>query len=250
MIIYETPDTTELDALTVVAHPDDAEIGMGGTIALLVDRGYRVGILDLTRGEMASRGTPEQRLEESRTASKTLGIAVRLNMGLPDGFLQPEATARLELVRVLRSYRPLFIFTHHLRDPHPDHTAAYQLVRQAAHNAGLGKLDEGLPPFRPKYLFTFGMPHRWQPSFLVDVSQYWEQKIAAVRCFHSQVSPLRPGEPETYLGDPGFLDSLDAQSRSYGSLVGVTHAEYFHTEIMLLVADPIEAFKPKRGRFL
>jgi hypothetical protein len=94
------------------------------------------------------------------------------------------------------------------------------------------------------------MPHRWRPSFLVDVSAYWEQKMAAVRCFHSQVSPIQPGERETYLGDPGFFTSLDAQSRSFGSLVGATHAEYFYSEIMLLVDDPIEAFGSKRGRFL
>jgi len=248
--IFGKQDEGALDVLIFAAHPDDAEIGMGGTIAVMAARDYRVGIVDLTRGEMASRGTPDQRLEESRTAAEVLDVSLRVNVGLSDGFLTQSRESQSELLQLIRRHRPSMIFTHHPNDPHPDHTSAFHLVRWAAHNAGLGKMAPGLAPHRPKYLFTFIVPHRVRPSFIVDVSTFWDKKMQSIRCFHSQVSPTKPGDPETYLGDAKYFNALESHSRSLGNMVGVDFAEAFHSEMLLLIDDPIAAFQHKKGRFL
>lgn len=249
MLVYG-PAIEPVHVLSIGAHPDDVEISMGGTLALLSTRGHRTGLVDLTRGEMGSRGTPEQRLEESRAAAGELGAVFRINLLLPDGGLSFTREGWVDLIRLIRTCKPALVFTHGTADPHPDHAAAHQLVRSAVHNAGLGKIEPDLPPHRPLYLFTFSQPHRVRPSFLVDIGEYFEKKMAAIRHHHSQVSPRLPGEPETYLGQPAFLDILEAHLRSYGAMVGTSHAEGFHSESLLLVEDPLKAFGQKKGRLL
>lgn len=250
MIVWQAGNPDKLDALVVVAHPDDAEIGMGGTIALLSARGYAVGVADLTRGEAGSRGTPEERVEESRRASEVLGIAARFNMGLADGYLCDGRHSRRGLIRVIRQYRPRTVFAHYPEDPHPDHTAAFLVARGAAHNAGLGKIDPGAEPFRPSVLLSFCRPHRAEVSFVVDISDHWEAKRAAVLCHRTQVSPRKEGEPDTYLGGEQFMEIVEAHARSAGATAGVRYAEAFHSFGVLAVDDPIEAFRKKRGRLL
>lgn len=252
MIVYAKSESSAepLDALVVMAHPDDAEITMGGTIALMTDRGRRVGIVDLTRGELGSRGTPDERLEESRAAAEVLGVPLRVNLELADGFFEPTVEARLALVDVIRRWQPPLVFTHHAADPHPDHVNAWELTRAAAHNAGLRSITTGHPAFRPSYVFSAVVPHRAEPSFLVDVSTHWETKLRAIRCHRSQVEPAQPGEFQTYLSRPDFFDTLAAHARSYGSLVGAERAEAFHSTSRLLLGDPVETFSLKRGRLL
>lgn len=250
MIVFGAPGVIPVDILAVGAHPDDLEICMGGTLARLAAAGRQIGLVDLTRGESGSRGEPETRVAESRAAAEALGVAFRVNLELPDGDLAPTAAARAALVRVIRQTMPAIVFSHHTLDPHPDHAGAYALVRSACHHAGLAKLEPDLPPHRPKYFFTFAQPHRLRPTFLVDVSEFWEAKLAAIRCHHSQVSPRQPDEPSTYLGQPDFLDVVGAHCRSMGAMVGARFAEGFHSEGYLLVDDPLAAFGRKQGRLL
>jgi len=250
MLIFGTQPAEAFDALAIGAHPDDVEISMGGTLALLAERGYRVGTVDLTRGETGSRGTPEQRLEESRAAARVLGLGCRWNLGLPDGELATTPAAVRDLVRTVRQCRPAFVFTHSGHAPHPDHAMARQLVHTACHHAGLWKFDPGLEPHRPKYVFDFVPPHRARPSFLVDISAHWETKLQAIRGHLSQVSPRQETEPDTYLGQSRFLQILQAHAESLGALVGARYAEGFLSRSHLLVGDPLSAFGNKGGRLL
>jgi bacillithiol biosynthesis deacetylase BshB1 len=248
MIVYGREEP--VDVLVIGAHPDDIEIFMGGTIALLTSRGRRVGLADLTLGETGSRGTPEQRREESRAAAEMLGATFRVNLELPDGDVAVTREARRAMIRLIRTTRPALIFSHNTRDPHPDHAAAHHLVKAGCHNAGLGKMEPDLPPHRPKYFFTFSQPHRVAPSFLVDISAHWETKLASIRCHQSQVAPRRPDEPQTYLGQHSFLQILEAHFRSFGAMVGAAFAEAFGSDSLLLVEDPLAAFGQKQGRLL
>ncbi|MBP7865430.1 MAG: bacillithiol biosynthesis deacetylase BshB1 [Acidobacteria bacterium] len=250
MYLYRKENDDRLDVLFVGAHPDDVEILAGGTVAVLVRLGYRVGVVDLTRGEAGSRGTPELRRQESVEAAQVLDVALRYTPGCPDGELENTREARLEMVRFIRRHRPRQVYTHHPRDPHPDHTAAFLLTRAAVHNAGLGKVAPGSEPFRPHYLFAFAPPHRVEPSFLVDVSEAWETKCRAVRCHASQVAPRREGEAPTFLGQSRFFGLMEAHSLSLGALVGVKHAEAFHTFSCLVTDDPLRSFGRKTGRLL
>mgnify|MGYP001766396061 CR=1 FL=1 len=250
MLVYGVEPTSALAALAIGAHPDDVEISMGGTLALLTDRGYRVGVIDLTRGETGSRGTPEQRLEESRAAAGLLGVESRFNLALPDGELAVTPEAVRALTRLVRLCRPAFVFTHSGHDPHPDHAAARQLVHTACHHAGLGRFDPGLAPHRPKYVFHFTHPHRARPSFLVDISAFWETKLRAIRCHQSQVSPRGAEEPDTYLGQSHFLQILESHAISLGAQVGARYVEAFLSHGPLLVDDPLAAFGRKEGRLL
>jgi bacillithiol biosynthesis deacetylase BshB1 len=248
MIVYGREEP--VDVLVVGAHPDDVEIFMGGTIALLASRGRRVGLVDLTVGEKGSRGTPEQRLKESRAAAEVLGAAFRVNLEQPDGDIATTREARRAMIRLIRTVKPALVFSHNTRDPHPDHAASHHLVKAGCHNAGLGKMEPDLPPHRPKYFFSFSQPHRVVPSFLVDIGAHWETKMAAIRCHQSQVAPHQPGEPQTYLGQHSFLQILEAHFRSFGAMVGAQFAEAFCSDSLLLVEDPLAAFGQKQGRLL
>lgn len=248
MIVYGHEEP--VDVLVVGAHPDDVEIFMGGTIALLAARGRRVGLVDLTVGEKGSRGTPEQRLEESRAAAEVLGATFRMNLGQPDGDIATTRESRRAMIRLIRAVQPALVFSHNTRDPHPDHAASHHLVKAGCHNAGLGKMEPDLPPHRPKYFFSFSQPHRVVPSFLVDIGAHWETKMASICCHQSQVAPRQPGEPQTYLGQHSFLQILEAHFRSYGAMVGAQFAEAFCSDSLLLVEDPLTAFGRKQGRLL
>lgn len=250
MIVYGEEEQGPVDVLAVGAHPDDVEIAMGGTLALLSARGHRIGLVDLTRGETGSRGTPEQRLAESKAAAGVLGAAFRFNMLQPDGELEYTREGKLDLIQIIRRYRPAMVFSHNNRDPHPDHAAAHVLVKSAVHNAGLGKILPEMDPFRPVYFFTFSQPHRVTPSFLVDISEYYPVKMQAISCHQSQVSPLKPEDPETYLGQSFFFEVLQSHMRSFGAMVGATYAEAFHSDSLLVVDDPLQAFRKKQGRLL
>jgi len=218
----------------VGAHPDDVEISCGGTLALASAQGLRVGILDLTRGELGTNGTPEQRAREAEAAAKHLGVAGRWNAALPDGGLvasDPRQTS--ETVAWIRRLRPVVLLTHFHRDRHPDHVAASALLGRASYLAGLRRYEPATEAHRPRAIYHFASRIGFAPSFVVDVSEVWESKRKAILAHASQVSRDTPDALATPLNNPDFLDRIESRARHYGAMIGARYGEPFHS------ADPI-----------
>jgi bacillithiol biosynthesis deacetylase BshB1 len=230
-----------LDALAVAAHPDDAELCMGGTLAKLAALGHKTGVLDLTRGEAGTRGTPETRAAESAAAARVLGLAQRENLGLPDAHIWAGEESRTAMVRALRRLRPRVVFTHYWDDPHPDHAHAAQVVREATHAAGLARYDaeSGQARFRPAAVAYFLFPRTVAPSFIVDISDTAARKQEAIRCYASQFFNPASAEPETRVSTRRFLDEVEARDRYFGALIGAAAGEAFFVREALNVADPV-----------
>jgi len=233
-----------LDLLAIGPHPDDVELFCGGTLAEMVRRGHRVGILDLTRGELASNGTPEVRRAEAEAAAEILGVASRDNLELPDGGVSPgDDPAQVRaLVQALRRLRPDLLLVPGTTARHPDHAAAGHLVRKATFLSGLRKLDADGEPFRPKNVLTYMMRHRFTPSLLVDVSRAYETKLAAIRAHASQVAPA-PDSVDTLIGSTRAVRAIEDRDAHYGSMIGVLAAEPFFSEAALGLVDPVLHFR-------
>ncbi|MGA9770601.1 MAG: bacillithiol biosynthesis deacetylase BshB1 [Blastocatellia bacterium] len=231
-----------LDALAVGAHPDDVEFSVGGTLIKLAALGYKVGVLDMARGELGTRGTAEIRAREAIAAATEMRLSVRDNLELPDGHIWLSEESRVKMVRKIRLYRPRVIFTHFWEDPHPDHVHTCQIVREAAHVAGLIKYDAegGQERFRPQTVAHFMFPRTVSPTFVVDISEFAEQKQKAVACYRSQLYDPNSSELETALSSEAFLRRLESRQRFFGSLIAVEHAEAFVVREALNVDDPIE----------
>ena len=213
-----------LDALVIAPHPDDAELGMGGTVVRLLEQGWSVGILDLTTGEPTPLGSLEIRANETLEASKALGLPWRRNLGLPNRSLEPSLLHRRALTAMFREARPRLLFAPYWEDAHPDHTAATKLVEDARFWSKLSKSDIPGEPFHPArvlYYFSVHLKIVERPSFLIDISDQLEAKIRAMRCYRSQ---LIDNQPE---GRPGVIDSVCDRTRFWGHTVGVRHAEPF-----------------------
>lgn len=213
--------TQPLDYLAIVAHPDDAELCLGGTLATLKSQGARVGVLDLTNGEPTPFGTPEIRARETTAANAILGIDWRGNLGLPNRALVADLDARRQLAGVLRQLRPRVLFAHYWEDAHPDHVAAGALVDAARFWAKLSKIDlPGEPHYPPRILYFFSMHLRLhaQPSFVLDVSAHHGKKMEAVACYRSQFIEGRPTSPS-------FLDEIRDRDRYWGWTIGTRFAE-------------------------
>ena len=232
-----------LDLLAVAPHPDDAEIGAGATLALHVDRGHRVGVLDLTRGELGTNGTPEERLAEAREAARVLGLAWRGNLGLPDRGLVPGSAQVAELVRLLRTLRPRVVLLPWGEDAHPDHRAASLLARDAVMTAGLPRWDPSTPAHRPRRVLYYFVDPPVAPSLLVDVSGHLGAKMRALRCHASQFLP-GPGRLPTPLNDGHYLARVEAQARYLGASVGCEAAEPFRADGLPVVADLVTWTQP------
>jgi bacillithiol biosynthesis deacetylase BshB1 len=213
-----------LDALVIAPHPDDAELGMGGTILRLIAQGWRVGILDLTSGEPTPLGTQKRRAEETAAANAALGNPWRKNLGLPNRSLEPSLLHRRALATVFRNERPKLLFSPYWEDAHPDHTAATKLVEDARFWSKLSKCDIPGEPFHPArvlYYFSVHLRIVERPSFVIDVSDQLEAKLAALRCYRSQLI-----ENQT-AGTPTVIDSVCDRTRFWGHVAGVRHAEPF-----------------------
>lgn len=231
-------DSQVVDVLAVGAHPDDADINVGGTLLALKALGRKTAIVDLTRGEMASRGTPEIRREEAAVAARILGLEFRDNLGLPDGDLQVDAQSRLALIRLIRRCRPRLLLTHS-RFGHPDHAKATQLVEEAAHHAGLASIDTEQQRHRPQkiaYWINFNQP--LTPQFAVDVTPFYQSKEKAIRAYSSQLGQSGQDEPQTYLSQPDFLEQLRTFHYHLGSQAGCRYAEGFLLSRIPRIDDP------------
>ena len=230
-----------IDILAIFAHPDDVELTVGGTLLKMKSLGYRTGALDVTRGEMGTRGTAEGRANEADEAAKILQLDLRENLGLADGHVFVTDDARTSMVRALRRLKPRVILTHQLDDPHPDHDHIAQLVRESARLSSMRRYDEEtghekIPvPIVAHNIFS----RRIEPSFVVDVSEFLQQKMNAIRAHASQFYDPASAEPETRLTSKGFLDELENRSRYFGSLIGVQAGEPYYVRESLNVEDPV-----------
>lgn len=230
----------QLDVLAIFSHPDDAELSVSGTLLKLKSMGYRTGVLDMTRGEMGTRGTPEERAEEAEAAARILKLDTRLNLDEPDGHVWPTEEARTKLVRVLRTYQPRVLMTSHWEDPHPDHANTSLITRQAARLASMGKYDveSGQTAVPVPAIMHSLFSRRVVPSFIVDVSDYVDEKMKAIKAHSSQFYRPDSNEPETRISEQGFLDQIDYRMRYFGSLIGVAAGEPFYVSEALNVKDP------------
>lgn len=229
----------ELDCLGVGAHPDDMEILAGGLLALLSRRGKRTGILDLTRGEAGTNGTPQRRRRESAAAAKVLGLRVRRNLGLPDSALEDNLPSRRRLAQAIRELRPHAVVTMPGEDHHPDHVAASRLVFGACWLAGLANA-KGLKgrAFRPA-IVLHAVGHRTlEPDLVVDVTEAWGTKMKAMRCYASQFTGKGKAGTLTFIDRPGFLDLIEARGRILGFRIGTGYGEAYRVKGPLAVRDP------------
>jgi bacillithiol biosynthesis deacetylase BshB1 len=231
----------QLDVLAVFSHPDDAELAMAGTLIKLKSLGYRTGVLDVTRGEMGTRGTPEIRAKESLDAARVMGLDARLNLGLPDGHVMVTEEARIAMVRTIRKHRPRVLFTSHWEDPHPDHAATSRIVREAARLATMHRYDEEskLAAVKMPAIAHAVYSRLVIPSFIVDVTDFVESKMNAIRAHASQFFHAESKEPTTRISEQGFLQQVEWRLRYYGSLIGVAAGEPFYVREALNVDDPI-----------
>ncbi|UII29532.1 bacillithiol biosynthesis deacetylase BshB1 [Fulvivirga maritima] len=223
----------KLDVLAFAAHPDDTELSCAGTLAAHIDKGYTVGVVDFTRGEMGTRGSAEIREVEARESAKILGLAVRDNLGFEDAFFANDKEHQLEVARAIRKYRPNIVLANAVHDRHPDHGKAAKLVIEAYFLAGLAKIEltdeEGnaLEPWRPKSVYHYIQSLYIEPDFVVDVSDYWEKKMDAIRAFKSQFFDPNSEEPETYISSPEFMQVIEGRAKDLGHGIGGKFAEGF-----------------------
>ncbi|MEK6283348.1 MAG: bacillithiol biosynthesis deacetylase BshB1 [Acidobacteriota bacterium] len=232
----------ELDVLAIFSHPDDAELSVSGTLLKLKSLGYTTGVLDMTRGEMGTRGTPELRDEEAREAARIMNLDIRLNLEQPDGHIWPTEDARSAVVRVIRAHKPKVLLTTHWDDPHPDHANTCRIVREAARLATMARYDEGggeKLSRMPAIMHSLFSRHV-APSFIVDVSDFVDAKMASIRAHVSQFYRQESSEPVTRISEPGFLDQIEYRMRYFGSLIGVAAGEPFYVREALNVDDPVE----------
>jgi bacillithiol biosynthesis deacetylase BshB1 len=231
----------EVDILAIFAHPDDVELAVGGTLLKMKSLGHRTGALDITAGEMGTRGTVEGRAVEAADAAKILKLDVRENLGLADGHVFAGDEERTKLVRVLRRLKPKVLLTHQDGDPHPDHNHIVQLVRESARLASMRRYDEtsGSETIEPPIVAHNVFSRRLVPSFIVDISDLLEEKMNAIRAHRSQFYDPASTDPETRLSQKGFLRALEDRSRYFGSLIGVRAGEPFFVAEALNVHDPV-----------
>lgn len=227
----------KLDILVFGAHPDDVELGAGGTIAKEVSRGKKVGIIDLTRGELGTRGSAEIRDKEAEEAAKILGVSVRENMEFADGFFVNDKEHQLEIIKIIRKYKPEVVLCNAIDDRHIDHPKGSKLVSDACFLSGLIKIDtkmegedEWQEAWRPKVVYHFIQWKNLDPDFVVDVSGFINKKTDSILAYGSQFYDPKSNEPETPISSKNFIDSVIYRARDLGRLVGVEHAEGFTAE--------------------
>lgn len=236
----------KLDLLVMTVHPDDAELGAGGTIAKYVAEGKKVGIIDLTRGELGTRGTAETRAAEAAEAARILGVAIRENLGLRDGFFQNDEESQRTIIRAIRKYQPEIIITNALDDRHPDHGRASKLVNDAIFLAGLRRIEteeDGLSQeaFRPRLQLQLIQDKYIQPDILLDVTDYWDIKERSILAYKTQFNAQDDDDgPQTYISTPDFMKYTRGRGRELGRNIQVSFAEGFTARKILGVNDLFE----------
>lgn len=225
----------KLDILAFGVHPDDVELGCSGTLLAALAEGKKVGIIDLTRGELGTRGTIETRKKEATKAAAILGVQIRENLGMADGFFQNDETNQRKVITAIRKYRPEIILANAFEDRHPDHGRSAKLVADAAFLSGLRKIEtmeggELQDIWKPSYVFHYIQDRFIQPSFVVDISAYMDQKMESVLAYSTQFFNPGLNEPQTYISSSQFLETVKARALMMGKRIGVAYAEGFYTE--------------------
>ena len=232
----------KVDVLAIGAHPDDVELGCGGTLAKLISEGKKVAIVDLTQGELGTRGTNFTRAEEAAVASKILGISFRENLKMKDGFLQNSEEYQMQIVKMIRKYQPEIVLSNAIDDRHPDHAKASKLVSDACFLSGLVKIEtvsegENQQTWRPKHIFNYIQWKNITPDFVVDVTDFMQKKIDACLAYKTQFYDPKSTEPMTPIATKDFLESLTYRAQDLGRLSGVDFAEGFTTEKLIALKN-------------
>lgn len=232
----------KVDILVLAAHPDDAELTCSGTIALHVAMGKKVGIIDFTQGELGTRGTAEQRLQEAKDSAEILGLAVRENLGLADAYFLNDREHQLAVIRKIRQYQPEIVLANAVSDRHPDHGRGAELARDACFLAGLRKIETELDgiiqeAWRPKQVFHYIQSNYMKPDFVVDISAHWDTKMASIKAFRSQFHNPDSDEPETFISSENFIRFIEARAREFGQSIGVTYGEGYITHKQMGLKD-------------
>jgi len=237
----------KLDVLAFGAHPDDIELTCAGTIIKFGAMGYKTGVIALTCGELGTRGTPEIRAREFDAAGKTLGLAVHKMLDIPDSDISVTMENKLKVIREIRAHRPRIVLAPYWVVRHPDHGHASDLIREAAFFAGLKKIDTGQEAFRPYKVIYYAERFEFQPSFIVDISEHHEKKLAAIQAYQSQFhNPQKHkyGEEETNISRPEFLEAIITRDKQYGSYIGVKFGEPFLVREPMRLDDVVAFFGP------
>jgi len=231
-----------VDIIFFGAHPDDIELSCGGTAAKLVKDGLRVGVVDLTRGEMGTRGTPQTRKREAQNAAKAFGATFRQQLDFGDGNLRTGRDEELQIIALLRQWQPKLVVAPWPDDRHPDHTRTGRLVTEASFYAGLKSLKTDLPAHRPQTVLYYLQNYMLPPSFVVDVTAHWKTKMRAVAAYKSQFYDPKSKEPNTFISDPKFLEMIEARGKHFGALIGAAYGEAFISKQPPRVDDVIAAY--------
>ncbi len=224
-----------LDVLVFAAHPDDAELSMGGTIGKFTSSNLKVGIIDFTQGELGTRGTAETRQKEAFQAAITLKVAVRENLHIPDGNIQSNKENLMKVIMAIRRYKPKIIFAPYFNDRHPDHIDTSKLVKEAMFTTGLTKIktfdkEVAQEHYRPKKLYYYMQTYTFEPSFIVDISDCYELKMNAVKAYGTQFHDPKSTEPETFISRPEFMNYIQSRAQFYGFQISKQYGEPFFCE--------------------
>ena len=228
----------KLDILAFGSHPDDIELSCAGTLLVEKANGKKVGVIDLTQGELGTRGSAELRKKEAAAAAKILQLDIRDNLEMADGFFKNDEVHQRQIIRVIRKYQPEIIICNAPEDRHPDHGKGAQLVEDAVFLSGLRKIetfDDGKQQevWRPAYVFNYVQDRYLHPNFVIDISNVIEQKIASIRAYGTQFDSADTSEPQTYISTPDFLDSVIYRAKMYGKMIGVKYGEGYISHKMI-----------------
>jgi len=240
-------DITPVDVLAIAAHPDDVEINAGGFVSLLVQQGKKVGLLDLTRGEMGTRGTADKRHEEALAAAEIMGVSFRANLELPDSKLINCIEYREKVAKSIRQSQATFCLASYFTAKHPDHSIAGELVHGASWIAGLHNYELGIDAHRPSRIFYYPSRYEFEPKFVVDVTDVWEKKKQACLSFKSQFYNSDSTEPHTEISRKDFFAAIESRARNYGRHIGAQYAEPYYMFESTAVDDPYSLLD--KGRF-
>jgi bacillithiol biosynthesis deacetylase BshB1 len=235
-------NSDRIDILAFGAHPDDVELGCGGSLFKLKKLGYHTGIIDLTEGEMGSRGSVKKRYQESSRAAEILEVDLRKNLKIPDGNIKNNPPNRNKIIREIRQYRPLLVFAPYGKDRHPDHIHSYQLITEACFYSGLRKMLPGIPPHRPYRVIHYMAKYEFSPSFIIDISSEFPKKIAALQAYESQFYNPEWPEQQTFISSQWFMESIEFRARHFGWMAGVKYGEPFWIPETIAIDNPVPLF--------
>lgn len=225
----------KLDILAFGVHPDDVELSCGGTLMVEIRNGKKVGVIDLTRGELGTRGTADTRKEEAANAAKILGVHLRENLCMRDGFFKNDEEHQIQVIKKLRQYQPEIVICNAINDRHPDHGRSSKLISDSCFLAGLMKIEtefegEKQLAWRPKHVFHYIQDRYYEPDFLFDISDVFEQKLESIKAYTTQFYNPELDEPQTYISTPAYFETIISRHKMFGKRIGVDYAEGYITE--------------------